>query len=345
MISLPYVHGEPTLSAVIRTYPEDFQVEEILGFEPDNNGEHQLLLVRKRNTNTDWVARQLARYAKVKLMDVSYAGLKDRHAITTQWFSVRLANRPDPDWRALADDNIEFLTITRHLRKLKRGALKGNRFRIRLRNLQGDITTLEQRLATIAQKGVPNYFGEQRFGYNNLAEAEALFAGTTKVTDRHQQKLYLSAARSFLFNAVLAARIQQGCWDSPLAGDVFMLDGTHSIFAITEADAQIESRLARHDIHPTAPLWGQGALATTLSALALEQTTLAQFPAFCAGLVSRELKQERRAIRIVPKALSFRLQGTDYLELEFELPAGSYATAVLREICYYTNHKDLVSGN
>jgi len=343
MIALPYAHGQPTLSAVIRTYPEDFQVEEILGFEPDEQGEHQLLLVRKRSTNTDWVAKQLARHAKVKLMDVSYAGLKDRHAITTQWFSVRLANKPEPDWQALADDNIEFLRITRHLRKLKRGALKANRFRIRLRNLQGDIASLEQRLAAVAQKGVPNYFGEQRFGYNNLAEAEALLAGTTMVADRHKQKLYLSAARSFLFNEVLAARIKQGYWDSPLAGDVFMLDGTHSIFSIAEADMEIKARLARHDIHPTAPLWGQGNLATTLAALELEQTALAPFPAFCTGLASKGLKQERRAIRIVPKGLSFTLLEMDQVQIEFELPAGSYATAVLREICHYT--RDLVSGN
>lgn len=336
MKPLPYAYGKPPVTANIKAQLDDFQVNELLGFEPEGKGEHQFLLIRKRNANTEWVARQLARWAKVKPLDVSYAGLKDRYAVTTQWFSVRLANKPEPDWQQYANAEIEFLTFTRHTRKLKRGALKGNRFKLTLRNLAGDLESLPARINTIAQSGVPNYFGEQRFGQNNLAEAEALFTGMAARQDRHQLKMYISAARSFLFNAVLAARVEQGTWDKALAGDIFMLDGTHSIFTSAEVEPAIANRIQQHDIHPTGPLWGNGELSTKLNALMLEQTVLADYPLFCSGLAARELRQERRALRVVPGNMAYEVTPDRTLSIEFELPAGCYATAVLREICDYT---------
>lgn len=336
MLALPYAWGEPVVSAQLRSAPEDFQVDEVLGFEPDGEGEHQLLLVRKRGANTEWVARQLARLAKVKSMDVSYAGMKDRHAVTTQWFSVRLAGKAEPDWQSLADDNLQFLTITRHRRKLKRGALKGNRFKIVLRQVQGDLDLLQQRLAQIAGQGVPNYFGEQRFGHDNLEAARAWFAGETPDLPLHQQKILISAARSFLFNEVLAERVRQGIWNHALPGDLMMLNGTHSIFSALEIDQIIQERIASHDIHPTGPLWGNGELGTKDAVLILEQQVLAKHAAWCARLAAvKGLEQDRRSLRLVPNNVQHQRLAKDEISLSFELAAGCYATTVLREICEY----------
>ena len=146
---LAYALAKPESTGAIRTTPEDFQVDEDLGFELSGEGEHACLHIRKRNANTDFIAKQIARLAGVKNMDVSYAGLKDRHALTTQWFSVYLSSKPEPDWSQLNSDEVEVLEVVRHNRKLRRGSLKGNHFKLVVRDLQGDSSALEQRLQTI----------------------------------------------------------------------------------------------------------------------------------------------------------------------------------------------------
>jgi len=220
----PRVLGQPDARGLIRSCPEDFRVDEELGFEADGEGEHLLIHLRKRNRNTDQVARQLARHAGVRARDVSYCGLKDRVAVTTQWFSIWLPGKPDPDWSSLEDDDVKILSQTRHRKKLPRGALRANRFTLVLRELEGDREALEKRLVRVLEQGVPNYFGEQRFGRggSNLQAAQSMFAGH-RVKDRHLRGLYLSAARSFLFNEVLAARIAEGNWNQVLAGEALML--------------------------------------------------------------------------------------------------------------------------
>lgn len=329
-----YALGPPTVRGRARAAPEDFQVEEQLGFVPDGAGEHVFLQIRKRNANTDWLARQLARIAGVRPGEVSYAGLKDRHAVTTQWFSVQLPGREMPDWSGLLSDDVQLLTAVRNSRKLRRGALRGNRFTIVLRDLRGDMVALAARLTCVAAQGVPNYFGTQRFGHDggNLDKAAALFAGSLKVRDRHVRGLYLSAARSHLFNRVLSQRIADGTWNAALPGEAMMLEGTHSVFVTDVIDAAIAQRVNEFDIHPTGPLWGRGSLLARDAALALETAALAPFSAFRLGLENAGLAQERRALRVRVMDLVWEFPAADVLQVRFQLPAGSYATSVLREL-------------
>ncbi len=328
---LAYAHGKPEAAGRIRTVPDDFLVDEEPGFELSGEGEHVCLHIRKRNSNTAFIAKQIVRLADVKNMDVSYAGLKDRNAVTTQWFSVYLSNKPEPDWSQLNNDEIEVLSVCRHNRKLRRGTLKGNRFKIIVRDLQGNKETLEQRLRQIKTDGVPNYFGEQRFGRNNLEQASAMFSGQIKVRNRDNRSLYLSAARSAIFNEVLSQRVAAGNWNQALAGDVMMLNGSHSIFHAETVDDTIHQRIVEHDIHPTGPMWGRGQLATTSEVLTLEQHAVELFNDWCHGLEQAGMKQERRALRLPVADFSWEI-GLGSLELCFFLPAGCYATSVLREL-------------
>jgi tRNA pseudouridine13 synthase len=326
--------GDPPASGLLRAAPEDFQVTEIPLLEPDGGGEHVWLLVRKRLQNTVDVAATLARCAGVPLRDVSYAGLKDRQAVTEQWFSVHLPGNAAPDWSAIGSPDVSILRAARHSRKLRRGALRGNRFRIVVRDLNADPALLRQRLETIAAEGVPNYFGEQRFGRDgsNLRTAERLFRNPRMRLSRHQRGLVLSAARSLLFNAVLSRRVSEGSWNRALPGDALQLLGSHSFFVATAVDAELEQRVATHDVHPTGPLYGRGTAAVAGDPLALETAVLAGYPDWLVGLEAAGLKQERRALRLTFDDLTWEQPAGDVLSLEFSLPAGAYATSVLREL-------------
>ncbi|HEY0231381.1 MAG TPA: tRNA pseudouridine(13) synthase TruD [Dokdonella sp.] len=331
--TLPYAHGGPPLTARLRAEPADFEVEELLGFEPSGHGEHAFLWIEKTGANTEWVARQLADAAGVAPMAVGFAGLKDRHAVTRQVFTVQMPGRADPDWSALAIAGVSVLSATRHDRKLKRGAHRGNRFRIRLRELRGDRAAAEQRIEAIRTRGVPNYFGEQRFGRDgqNLALAEALFAG--RRMPRHQRSFALSAARSELFNAVLAERVEHGNWDGALEGEVWMLAGSHAIFGPEPFSDDLARRLAERDIHPTGPLWGAGELRSAAEVRALEIAAVEPFATLTSGLERAGLNQERRSLRLTIDDLSHQWSSAGELTLEFRLAAGSFATTMLRELC------------
>ncbi|HEB93462.1 MAG TPA: tRNA pseudouridine(13) synthase TruD [Gammaproteobacteria bacterium] len=329
----PRALGAPQASAQLRACPEDFCVDELRDGEPDGEGEHLLLHIRKRNRNTDEVARALARCAGVRARNVSYCGLKDRVAVTTQWFSLWLPGKPDPDWSPILDENLVLLGQARTRRKLQRGGLRGNRFTLLLREVQGDREALEKRLAAVAEHGVPNYFGEQRFGRegSNLAAAEAMFGGR-RVKDRHRRGLYLSAARSLLFNEVLAARVRDASWNRALPGEALQLAGSRSFFVANEIDDEIADRLASRDVLPSGPLWGRGELPSMAAARAVEEAVLVSHGDFREGLEKAGLKQERRALRLPVVDLRWRwLDGGQDLQLIFSLPAGCYATAVLRE--------------
>ncbi|WP_313251330.1 tRNA pseudouridine(13) synthase TruD [Stenotrophomonas sp.] len=334
MSALPLAFGAPLLTASIRSTPEDFQVDELPAFEATGEGEHLLLDIRKRGANTVAVAKQLAQWAGLPEMAVSYAGQKDRHAVTTQRFSVHLPKRVAPDLAALASDDVQVLASTWHNRKLQRGALAGNRFKLVLRDLQGDAAAIDERLRLIAARGLPNWFGEQRFGRDggNVPAALQMFAGRRVRKD--QRSMLLSAARSALFNRVLAARVEQGNWDTPLDGEVWMLDGSRSVFGPEAMSDVLAERLARFDIHPSAPLWGVGELRSTEAARALEEQALSddQALALRAGLEEAGLKQERRALRLRPALMQHQWLAADVLELSFALPPGCYATAVLHEL-------------
>lgn len=329
-----YALGEPQCHAVIRSCPEDFIVEEEIGFSPDGAGNHAWLHVRKRNTNTEWLARELAALADVPLVEVGYAGLKDRHAITSQVFTVNLSGKAEPDWQQLASEDITFLEIDRHGRKLKRGALRENRFTLTLRALQGACEELEQRLARIAADGVPNYFGEQRFGHDfgNLSMAAAMFGGEWRENIRHKRSLYLSSARSYLFNRVLSARVAAGNWHRALPGESLMQEGSTSCFSVRLISTEIEKRVAAGQLHPTGPLWGRGRPTSLAEAQAFELGVLAGEDFWKAGLEKAGMEQERRALRLPIKKLQWQWLDEKTLQLRFDLPPGAYATSVLREI-------------
>ncbi|MFA0922428.1 tRNA pseudouridine(13) synthase TruD [Xanthomonas fragariae] len=346
---LPRAHGAAVLSAAMRSTPEDFQVDELPAFEASGEGEHLLLTVRKRGQNTAYIARKLAQWAGIAEMGVSYAGLKDRHAMTTQRFSVHLPKRIAPDIATLDDAEMQVVDRTWHNRKLQRGALHGNRFVLTLRQVQGEHAAIEQRLQAIAARGIPNWFGEQRFGRDgaNVASALAMFgyvqnadgtfaaAPASKRRLRNDQRsMLLSAARSSLFNRVLSARVEQGSWDAALEGEVWMLDGSRSVFGPEPWSEALAERLARFDIHPSGPLWGAGEMRSTDQAAAVEQGALAnpQSEALRQGLEAAGLKHERRALRLRPQCMDYCWLDAQSLQIEFSLPPGCYATAVLWEL-------------
>ncbi len=326
-------HGPVTLSARMRSTPEDFRVDEVLGFAADGDGPHVLLHVEKRGANTHWVADQLARHAGVSGREVGYAGLKDRHAITTQHFTLPLDRKPEPDWNALGIPDIRVLKSERHRRKLKTGSLEGNRFRITLRELSGPVSTLLPKLEAIKTRGVPNYFGEQRFGRGaaNIQKAEAALSGKLRIHDRRLFSLLLSTARSLIFNDLLSARVEAGNWDHVLPGEVLMLDGSHSVFRAVEGDVDLPERMVKGDVHPTGPLWGRSEPMTTGEVQALEAEVAARHPALTKGLAKVGVDMARRSLRLAVRDFTWQTEG-EALILEFFLPAGAYATTVLREL-------------
>lgn len=329
--SLAYAFGQPTVKGVLRQEIEDFVVEEQLGFEPTGEGQHVWLWIEKRDRNTQDVALDLARHAGIKPQAVGFSGMKDRRAITRQWFSLDLAGKAESDWSALNNDGLSILQATRHSKKLRRGVHRSNRFAITLRDLQGDSATLPERLAAIGQSGVPNYFGAQRFGRDeaNLDWARRMFAGE-RINNRNKRSIYLSAARSFLFNQLLSQRVSDDTWNRGVEGDVMQLAGSHSIFVPEQIDETIRQRVTGMDIHPTGPLWGRGELKTTGTVREQELQLARDYPDFCAGLEQAGLKQERRSLRLAVKQLDWSEHNTQ-LCLSFELETGAYATAVIRE--------------
>ena len=334
MTALPRAYGGPVLSARIRGVPEDFRVEEIDAFDASGSGEHLLLTVEKRGMNTAYAAKRIAEWAGVAEPAIGYAGLKDRHAVTRQRFSVHLPKKIAPDLAALQADDLRVLDAQWHSRKLPRGALSGNRFVLLLRDLQGLRDAIEQRLQAIAVRGVPNYFCEQRFGRggDNVANALLMFQGRRE--RREQRTLLLSAARSQLFNRVLATRVSAETWDQPLDGEVWMLDGSRSVFGPEAWNDELAGRLATFDIHPTGPLWGAGELRSDGTVRALETQTLSdeESLALRSGLERAGLRQERRSLRLRPSEFAWEWPAADQLQLRFVLPAGCYATTVLAEL-------------
>ena len=321
-----------------RAVPEDFRVEEVLDFAPEGEGEHLWLFIEKRDLTTAMVARELARLCEVSPRAVGYAGMKDRVAVTRQWLSVQLPGREAPEGLAarLAERGVRVLDQARHPRKLKRGVHRANRFQLRITGAAVSDPSLAARWQRLCDAGVANYVGPQRFGADgrNLQRARAVLArGWRKRDDR--EGMLLSAARSFLFNELLAARVRDRSWTTPLPGEVVMLDGSASQFGVAPDDAAelagLIERARRLDLHPAGVLWGIGESRATGEARAHEVALAARYPGLCGGL-------ERAGVRLARRALRLRLgeprltPGDDELWLAFSLPRGAFATAVLREL-------------
>lgn len=324
--------GGPAGKGRLRTEPADFRVDEILGFEPDGEGEHALLWIRKRGANTAEVAAALARFAGVNGRAVGFSGRKDRNADTGQWFSVHLAGRDDPDWMVFGSDRWHVERAERHGRRLRTGTHRANRFRLRIRDFRGNRERLEHRMACLARHGFPNYFGPQRFGQEggNVDGARALLAGRIRPR-RGLRGIYLSAARSWLFNRVLDHRVATGCWLTPLADDALMLAGSRSMFRCRGDETDLAARIDACDLHVTGPLWGRGGAVAGPAALARERAWLADEDGMCEGLEAFGMRADRRALRALVTDPAWSVEG-DAAMLDFTLPAGSFATALLFEL-------------
>jgi tRNA pseudouridine13 synthase len=330
----PRAHGAPLAPAELKAEPEDFRVEEELSFAPSGEGPHLLLRIEKRAANTRWVAAEIARLAEIPVGDVGYAGLKDRHAVSVQWFSVPARARPSEFWGSVRTDEFRVLESHANSRKLKRGALAGNRFRIRLRKVSWSREALDQKLAALRTRGAPNYFGPQRFGregYNLDRVAEWVQSGAAP-RGRAERGFSLSAARAVIFNAVLARRVQSADWSRLEPGDLASLDGSGSHFRVAAIDDEIQRRLESFDIHPSGPLWGRGLPETTGRVLDMELEVGREFAALTDLLTAEGLLQERRALRCAIRDLEVESDAAT-LTLSFRLGRGQFATAVLREIC------------
>jgi len=333
LLNLPHAYGAPQAKAIFKQSPEDFKVDEVLGFELTGEGEHLFLHMEKMNLNTEQLAGILAQAFEVPKKAVTYAGLKDKFAVTTQWFNVHLPGKIIDDLTFLNGDNYRLLQAKRHSKKLKIGYLKGNNFFIRLKDVQGDKKELEDRLNHIKSKGVPNYFGEQRFGHQgqNLVKAKEVLLNNKKVKNKFLRGIYYSAARAFLFNQVLARRLVLYSWPKAINGDVLQLAGSHSFFHAQDIDDEIENRIQQFDISPAGPLWGEGKLQITDLALQELEKALESWQSWCDALESQRLKLAYRPFILVVEKMEWQWRQED-LELTFFLPAGAYATSVLREL-------------
>lgn len=301
---------EPSgIAGRMRCQPGDFRVVEQATHEPDPGGEHLLLWIEKRSRTTRDVARQLADQFGLAVHDVGYAGMKDKAAITRQWFSVAVPGTPEIE----LDGAVVSATL-RGRRKLRRGDLTGNAFALTLRQIDvpAASSVLAERLGALADRGVPNYFGPQRFGHDNLEQAIAWLPRRRRERNAFRRGLYLSVLRSFLFNEVLAARIREQTW---------------AVAASADGDA----------IEPTGPLWGRGRNPSSGAQAALEQAALAPHAEITEALEFAGLTQQRRPLQLSLDKLDW---GYDdgVLTMEFELPPGGYATSVLRELGEFVNH-------
>lgn len=331
---LAYAFGGPCVTGKIRTTPEDFQVDEIPGFTPDGEGGHVYLTIRKTGLTTNAVARKLRDFYQVQSRDIGYAGMKDKQAVTTQTFSINLAGKQEPDWSGFESDSIKVIEASHHPRKLKRGVLKGNHFKLVVREIKGSIDCIDERLNQIKTHGVPNYFGVQRFGNKgaNIEKAWRLFNEPDMRIKRDERSILFSSVRSMLFNAVLNERVKQGNWSELLEGEVINLDGTERHF-LEPVDDVLTKRASELDVHPTGPLPGIDSRAIRPEAAAgeIETAVLNKYQEWFGGLEKFRLEHARRALRIAVRNLEWEFNGNT-LTLAFDLTSGAYATVVLREL-------------
>lgn len=332
---LPYLSLKtpPKSTALLKQQCADFVVKEDLGYEMSGEGEFVALKVRKTGCNTLFVGEKLAKFAGVSERNMGYAGLKDRQAITEQWFCLQMPGQDTPDFSRFELEGVEILAVTRHHRKIRTGSLQGNHFEILLRDTQ-ETDELKARLKFVENVGFPNYFTEQRFGRDghNLTQALRWAKGEIKVKDRKKRSFYLSAARSEIFNLVVAARIEQNLAQQVLPNDIVQLNGSHSWFKADETEdlAALQVRLNQQDILLTAPLISE----ENPAASDIENAIVEQHNAFSPLMKQEKMKAARRPLLM--HAQDFQWQFVEAgLKLSFYLPAGCYATALIRELVNY----------
>ncbi|EMM2469781.1 tRNA pseudouridine(13) synthase TruD [Raoultella ornithinolytica] len=331
---LTWLHGKPQGQGILKANPEDFVVVEDLGFAPDGEGEHLLVRILKTDCNTRFVADALAKFLKIHAWEVSFAGQKDKHAVTEQWLCARLPGKEMPDLSKFQLEGCQVLEYARHKRKLRLGALKGNQFTLILREIS-DRDDVERRLQAVAAQGVPNYFGAQRFGIggSNLLGALRWAESGAPLRDRNKRSFWLSAARSGLFNQQVSIRLKKPEFNQVVDGDALQLAGRGSWFVATpEERAQLQERVDNRELMITAALPGSGEWGSQREALAAEQAAVAEETQLQALLVREKVEAARRAMLLYPQQMSWNWWDDVTVELRFWLPAGSFATSVVREL-------------
>lgn len=332
--SLPFLTAdEPSIGGVFRQSPEDFSVEEIPAYLPAGEGDHVYVRFAKRGITTPDAVKAMAKALGVDGRECGWAGLKDKHAVTVQWASFLRADVEKA--RALALDGITVLDVSRHRNKLKTGHLHGNRFSIVVRGCVDGALAIAQRVAErITLEGAPNYYGAQRFGRDgdNAARGVAWLTGATGAPKEHfDRKMLASSVQSWLFNRYLAERVRDGMLALYIEGDLAMRHPIERVFSITEDEAR--STYASRACSATGPMfgpemrWPEGAAkareAKVLEGSGLEIEHFARAKGLAEGT--------RRAVRVCPPKVEVSDEGGGALRFVFELPAGAYATAVLRE--------------
>jgi tRNA pseudouridine13 synthase len=330
MIDLPRVYDGQLIEADLRTYSSDFKVNEVLSFEPSGSGEHLFIFVEKHDCNTDWVIRQLCKKLGLTSKQIGYAGKKDRHSVSRQWFSLHLPG-VEVSAKALNTNEFKVLQSIRHNKKLRVGSLLENQFEIILRNLSGQVDPLL--IEKVKENGVPNYFGLQRFGIGggNLERADLLLAGSIKIKNRNKRGMVISSARSFLFNLILAERVKANSWCLPINGDCLVLNGSRSYFHCEHPSQEELLRASNGDVHVSGVLVGKDDSEVSAESLAIENSILQAYPSWCAGLKKLNVDSARRAFRVVPKNLEVSNEDNS-LKLCFSLARGCFATSVIREL-------------
>ena len=334
-MNLPHAHGGPVAEACLKATPQDFQVFECMHVTPEGEGEHLWLEIEKTGWNTEDVAMWLAKTAGIHRLSVGYSGLKDKHAVTRQWFSLHLPGKADPDF--VWPEGVRLVQASRHRRKLNRGTHRANRFVIRATRFCGDKALLESRLKAIAEEGIPNYFGEQRFGRGagNLVRGREWLMGGEAPRKKALRSIWLSAVRSDLFNQVLAERVSRGLWNRVLSGDILQPEGSRGLFMAND-DLDAAARVISGEVHPTAPMPGVAGMASSGPCREMEQQILGPYQAVIEGLCREGVDEIRRATRLPVQDLQWTLlqerEGENTLQVSFRLPAGAFATTVMAEL-------------
>ncbi len=333
---LVFPYGAAGIDAVIKSDPEDFQVVEELGFEPGGDGEHLFLWIEKSGLSTPELVSRISRDYSIHPRQISYSGLKDKNALTTQWLSLHMPGSGTTD--APEGDGYRVLRAIRHRSKLRRGVHKANFFRLRLRRIDDLPEASRQQLDAIVTGGMANYFGRQRFGARGDNVAQALQQLQKARIKRARRGMLLSSLRSFLFNQVLCRRISLGYWDQPVDGDVFMLSGSHSIFS-EPVDETLRKRYREMDISSSASLYGDGRNLLGGDPLSIESEVFSANPEITDRLERHGAKLQMRALRVAVPDLDYEYDATrKTLELQFRLPAGSYATSLLDHFTHTMEH-------
>lgn len=312
-------------------------MEEIPAYPPRGSGPHLWLLVEKQGRTTREVVKALASALSVPEREAGFAGLKDKQAVTTQWLSFPAAGQPDP--AALAGEGFRVLEVSRHQNKLRTGHLRGNRFRVVVRG--GDLARARDAALALSVRGLPNFYGPQRFGAegDNAAVGRTLLVGRLDdpqvrraARDRFLRRLCISAYQSLLFNRWLAGRIADGFFARALRGDVMRRLPSGGFFVCEDPEAD-QPRLERFEISPAGPMFGHRMPAAAGEAAAREARLLQAEGIALEDFARRgggEAEGTRRAARL-PVAVELEPLPEGYAA-RFELPPGAYATVVLREL-------------